>query len=92
MQAGAQRGPAYGETVVPAEVLGLATGRVTFGHRFHAPRPIALKSAKGYESRLRRAKVVADFAARRELIRAGVTAAAAAADGGRGVDRRCAAR
>lgn len=72
----------YGETVVPAEVLGLATGRVTFGHRFHAPQPIVLKSAKGYESRLRRAKVVADFAARRELIRAGVTAAAAA-DGGR---------
>jgi len=73
----------YGETVVPAEVLGLATGRVTFGHRFHAPQPIVLKSAKGYESRLRRAKVVADFAARRELIRAGVTAAATAAGGGR---------
>src|SRR5580704_7646519 len=73
----------YGETVIPAEVLGLATGRVTFGHRFHAPQPIVLKSAKGYESRLRRAKVVADFAARRELIRAGVTAAAAAAGGGR---------
>ena len=73
----------YGETVIPAEVLGLATGRHTFGHRFHAPKPIVLKSAKGYESRLRRAKVVADFAARRELIRAGVTAAAAAADGGR---------
>jgi glycyl-tRNA synthetase beta chain len=71
----------HGENVVPAEVLGLPTGRVTFGHRFHAPRPIALTSAKGYESRLRRAKVVADFAARRELIRAGVTAAAAA-DGG----------
>ena len=73
----------YGETVVPAEVLGLTTGRVTLGHRFHAPKPITLKSAKGYESRLRRAKVVADFAARRELIRAGVTAAAAAAGGGR---------
>ena len=72
----------YGETVVPAEVLGLPTDRVTFGHRFHAPRPIALKSAKGYESRLRRAKVVADFAARRELIRTGVSAAAAATGSG----------
>lgn len=68
----------YGETVIPAEVLGLPTGRVTFGHRFHAPKPIVLKSAKDYESRLRRAKVVADFGARRELIRAGVVAAAAA--------------
>jgi glycyl-tRNA synthetase beta chain len=72
----------HGESVVAAEVLGLATGRVTFGHRFHAPRPITLKSAKSYESRLRSAKVVADFAERRELIRAGVSAAAAATGSG----------
>ena len=71
----------YGETVVPAEVLGLAAGRVTHGHRFHAPKPLSLKSAKGYAARLRRAKVIADFAARRELIRAGVNSAAAAAGG-----------
>jgi glycyl-tRNA synthetase beta chain len=71
----------YGETVVPALVLGLATGRVTVGHRFLAPRPITLKSAAGYEARLRRAKVVADFATRRELIRAGVNGAAAASGG-----------
>jgi len=68
----------YGETAIPAEVLGLPAGRVTFGHRFHAPKPITLKSAKSYEGRLRRAKVVADFGARREIIRAGVAAAAAA--------------
>jgi glycyl-tRNA synthetase beta chain len=72
----------YGEAVVPAVVLGLAAGRVTSGHRFLAPRPITLKSAKGYESRLRRAKVVADFATRRELIRAGVNSAAAASGSG----------
>src|SRR3979411_1115010 len=52
----------YGEAVVPALVLGLTAGRVTFGHRFLAPRPITLKTAKSYESRLRHAKVVADFA------------------------------
>jgi glycyl-tRNA synthetase beta chain len=72
----------FGETVIPAEVLGLASGRVTFGHRFHAPKPITLKSPKGYESRLRRAKVVADFPTRREMIRAGVNAAAASAGEG----------
>jgi len=72
----------YGESVVPAVVLGLPSGRVTFGHRFLAPRPITLKSAKGYEGRLRRAKVVADFAARREMIRAGVHAAASASGSG----------
>ena len=42
----------YGETVVPAVILGLASGRMTVGHRFLAPRPITLKSAAGYESRL----------------------------------------
>jgi glycyl-tRNA synthetase beta chain len=67
--------------VIPAEVLGLRAGRVTIGHRFHAPKPISLKSPGGYESRLRRAKVVADFAKRRELIRAGVNQAAAASGG-----------
>jgi glycyl-tRNA synthetase beta chain len=72
----------YGDEVVPVEVLGLAAGRVTLGHRFHAPKPITLKGAKGYESRLLRARVVVDFAKRRELIRAGVTAAAGAAGEG----------
>jgi glycyl-tRNA synthetase beta chain len=68
----------YGESVVPVEILGLASGRVTQGHRFHAPKPIVLKSAKGYANRLLKAKVVVDFARRRELIRAGVSSAAAA--------------
>jgi glycyl-tRNA synthetase beta chain len=54
---------------------------MTIGHRFHAPRPISLKSAKSYESRLKSAKVVADFALRRETVRAGVAAAAQAAGG-----------
>ena len=71
----------YGEEVVPVDVLGLATDRLTVGHRFHAPRPIALKSAKSYESRLKSAKVVADFAVRREQVRAGVAAAAQATGG-----------
>ena len=72
----------YGDEVVPVEVLGLVAGRVTLGHRFHAPKPITLKGAKGYESKLLKARVVVDFAKRRELIRAGVSAAAAAAGEG----------
>ncbi len=67
----------YGKSVVPGEILGIATGRITYGHRFHAPKPISLTSAKSYEARLLKARVVADFAKRRELIRAGVVAAAA---------------
>ncbi len=76
----------YGDEVVTAEVLGLMSDRITRGHRFHAPRPIPLKSAKSYEGRLRRAKVVADFSSRREAIRAGVTAAATRAGGGALID------
>lgn len=71
----------HGEAIVPVEVLGLPSGRTTRGHRFHAPKPIALKSARSYEKRLAGAKVVADFGTRREAVRAGVTAAAEAAGG-----------
>src|SRR5258708_18124910 len=71
----------YGDEVVPIEVLGLESGRVTSGHRFHSPKPITLRRAKGYETKLRRAKVIADFAKRREIIRAGVIAAAAEVNG-----------
>jgi len=70
-----------GDDVVPATVLGIETGRTTRGHRFHAPQPIVLKSARSYEKRLASAKVIADFDERRETVRAGVIAAAAAAGG-----------
>ncbi len=71
----------FGDDIVPVNVLGFAAGRVTSGHRFHSPKPISLKRAKGYAGKLRRAKVVADFAERRDIIRAGVTAAAAQVGG-----------
>jgi glycyl-tRNA synthetase beta chain len=76
----------YGDEVVPVELLGLQSGRVTSGHRFHHPKPISLKSAKGYEAKLRRAKVIADFAKRREMIRAGVSAAATEVGGSALID------
>ena len=71
----------FGDEIVPVEILGLASGRETLGHRFHAPEPISLKSAQSYETRLRDAKVVADFAVRRDSISASVTAAAAQSGG-----------
>jgi glycyl-tRNA synthetase beta chain len=67
----------HGDDIVPGEILGLAAGRMTRGHRFHAPKPIALRSPGGYLASLeRRGHVLADFDARRERIRAGVVAAA----------------
>jgi len=67
----------HGEDVVPAELFGMPAGRMTRGHRFHAPKPIALRSPGGYLAALeRRGRVLADFEARRQKVRAGVTAAA----------------
>ena len=66
----------FGDEVVPCTILGLPAGRETEGHRFHAPRPIRLRSPRRYSGSLRRAKVLADFEERRQRIRAEVTTAA----------------
>ena len=66
----------HGEQVVEGEVLGIAAGRMTRGHRFHARKPIALRSPGGYLAALEKGHVRADFDARRERIRAGAIAAA----------------
>jgi glycyl-tRNA synthetase beta chain len=76
----------YGDEIVPIELLGLQSGRVTAGHRFHHPKPISLKGAKGYEAKLRRAQVIADFAKRREMIRLGAIEAAAKVGGSALID------
>lgn len=68
----------FGADVVPATILGVAAGNATRGHRFMAPKSIPLSNPASYAGRLEKAgKVVADFAVRRERIRAGVLALAA---------------
>ena len=59
----------HGDQVVPGELLGLAAGRHTRGHRIHAPGPHELASARQYEELLERACVIADPGRRRERIR-----------------------
>jgi glycyl-tRNA synthetase beta chain len=72
----------YGKEVIPATLLDTASDRMTRGHRFHAPRPIRIATPGAYERTLQqRGYVLADFAARRERIRADVTAAAAGLNG-----------
>lgn len=44
----------FGGDVVAGEVLGVRTGRMTHGHRFHHPAAIEIKSAAAYEARLRK--------------------------------------
>jgi glycyl-tRNA synthetase beta chain len=59
----------HGSRVVPGEVLGLASGNTTLGHRFLSSGRITIKSADGYDQALlKEGKVVADFAVRREGI------------------------
>ncbi len=71
----------HGSEVVPAEILGIPAGRMTRGHRFHAKKPIALRSPGGYLAALEKGKVCADYQARRARIRAAVAAAAEQAGG-----------
>ena len=59
----------YGDEVIGDALLGVATGRTSRGHRFHHPQELTISSAQSYESQLHEAFVVADFAARRELIK-----------------------
>ena len=68
----------HGSQIVPVSVLGLAAGRRTLGHRFHAGAPIELASAEGYANQLEsEGRVIASFAARRERLVSLVEAAAA---------------
>jgi glycyl-tRNA synthetase beta chain len=72
----------YGSEVVPATLLETRSGRETRGHRFLAPRPLVLASPERYEPTLReQGYVLADFAARRALIRREVSALAASLGG-----------
>jgi glycyl-tRNA synthetase beta chain len=67
----------FGHEVVPATLLDTAAGHFTYGHRFHAPKPLRITSPGSYERTLReRGRVLADFAMRREKIRTEVTAVA----------------
>jgi glycyl-tRNA synthetase beta chain len=58
--------------ILPATLLGLQAGRVTYGHRFMAPGPCEIASATEYEDRLRERFVRADFDERRDFIQAAV--------------------
>ena len=81
----------FGDEVVPVEILGISPGGSLAATASTRRAQSTLKSAASYESRLRRAKVIADFGVRRETIRAGVTAAAAQSGGAALIDE-CAAR
>jgi glycyl-tRNA synthetase beta chain len=67
--------------VVPATILDVTAGNATRGHRFHSEGTLRIASPATYEETLFGGNVIADFAARRERIRDGVTKLAAAQGG-----------
>jgi glycyl-tRNA synthetase beta chain len=68
--------------VIPGEVLGIAAGNVSYGHRFLAPGPIRLSRPAQYaKALLTRGKVIAVFAERRQNIRSQVEQLATSLDG-----------
>lgn len=71
-----------GADIVPCTLYGVAAGRETRGHRFMSSGPLTLAGPDDYPARLEEEGfVVADFAARRERIRAGAETAAQAQGG-----------
>ena len=72
----------HGDQVVPAEVFGIASGRLTRGHRFMSSGEIPISSPSVYaDTLLSDGFVVADIAVRKSIISAAVDKAAAAVDG-----------
>lgn len=64
----------FGDETVELDLLGVASGRETHGHRFHHPQAIRIQSAQTYVPQLEtEGHVLVDMAARKEAIRGQVT-------------------
>ena len=72
----------HGDSVIDAGFMGVAAGRETRGHRFHAPAALTIEQPGDYLEMLEaQGHVIADFDRRRALIVDGVNAAASEAGG-----------
>lgn len=68
------------DAVVPVQFAHLTASNLTEGHRFMAPAPLTIAHAEQYETLLRDANVLVDYAERRARIAAEIAALAAAAN------------
>lgn len=60
----------FGEEVLRTTIMGVESGPLSYGHRFHHPQSIQISRAEDYESLLENpGDVIADFAKRKALIR-----------------------
>lgn len=67
------------DAIVPVQFGHLSAGNITHGHRFLSPGEIKITHAEKYEALLADAKVMVDFAKRREAIAGGIANVAAEA-------------
>ena len=70
-----------GHDVVPGEVMGLQSDRMSRGHRFHHPKPVWIATPGDYIDALRGACVLVDPVERLARVRSEIAAKAADADG-----------
>jgi glycyl-tRNA synthetase beta chain len=71
----------HGKKVIAGSVMGVPAGRMTRGHRFHAPGEISIDEPAKYLSLLKKARVLADFDVRQKSIVEAVEKAAKEAGG-----------
>ena len=71
----------FGSEIIDTEILGIKSGRTTFGHRFHSSGNIRIDQPGDYQQALLKGKVVVDFAGRMQTIRDAANAAAFAVGG-----------
>ncbi|NOR67159.1 MAG: glycine--tRNA ligase subunit beta, partial [Woeseiaceae bacterium] len=71
----------HGKKVIAGSVMSVPAGRMTRGHRFHAPGEISIDEPAKYLSLLKKARVLADFDIRQKTIIEAVEKAAKEAGG-----------
>lgn len=72
----------FGEDVIDAEILGIRTDRISYGHRFHHPQALTIARPNDYEMLLEtEGKVIVNFDRRRQAVRAQIEEAAIAKKG-----------
>lgn len=76
----------FGSDIVDTTIMGLTSGNLSRGHRFHSSGNIEITSPRAYRDKLYNAFVMVDFAERRELIRQGVIEAGKSANGNAVID------
>jgi glycyl-tRNA synthetase beta chain len=76
----------FDAAVCEETILGVTSGNISRGHRFHSPGDIVIESPQSYVQQLEDAFVIADFGKRREIIRSGVEQLAAQLQGSAVID------